>query len=147
MVVDQRFRQAYPKLTTFVFTRLAKVPRNGKVFRVFIKWSELSSSKARSILTQCTEAPIIDFKIMPGANGQFNGSVDAARVYLAKSICDKYEGSSTDRADPRMHLLVESTLLHEMVHWGDHIDGVDQEPEEGKEFEREAYGKDITRYW
>jgi hypothetical protein len=46
-----------------------------------------------------------------------------------------------------MHLLVESTLLHEMVHWGDWKDGVDQPDEEGKEFEKAAYGKDIDRYW
>ncbi len=46
-----------------------------------------------------------------------------------------------------MHLLIESTLLHEMVHWGDYKDGVDQSGEEGKKFEKAAYGKDINRYW
>jgi hypothetical protein len=147
MIVDNRFRQAYPNLTQFIFERLAQVPSNGRVFRAFVKWSELSSTTARSILTQCTESPIIDFKEMPTSNGRFNGSVDADRIYLAKAICDKYKGSARDRADPRMHLLIESTLLHEMVHWGDWKDGVDQEPEEGKEFEREAYGRDISRYW
>jgi hypothetical protein len=35
-------------------------------------------------------------------------------------------------------------LLHELVHWGDDQDGVDRPGEEGKEFERRAYGTAIT---
>ena len=46
-----------------------------------------------------------------------------------------------------MHLLVESSLLHEMVHWGDWADGKVAGLEAGKAFERAAYGKDVRRYW
>jgi hypothetical protein len=82
---------------------------------------------------------------MPRANGKFSGSRFPDRVYLAKSICDKFE--KTDSNNSKMHILVESTLLHEMVHWGDWKDGIDQAGEEGKMFEHAAYGRDINRYW
>lgn len=82
---------------------------------------------------------------MPGANGEFIGQRFPNRIYLAKDICEKFEAS--DFADPKMHKLVESTILHEMVHWGDWKDGKDQAGEEGKAFEITAYGKDISIYW
>ena len=84
---------------------------------------------------------------MPGSNGEFNGVVDPDRVYLAKSICDRFKDNPSERSDARMEILLESTLLHELVHWGDNKDGRDQTGEEGKAFEIAAYGRDITRYW
>ena len=89
--------------------------------------------------------PEIHFDVMPGANGQFSGSRSSNRVYLAKSICEKFEKS--DAKNTNMHILIESTLLHEMVHWGDWKDGIDQVGEEGAMFEKAAYGKNIDRYW
>lgn len=82
---------------------------------------------------------------MPGANGQYAGGSYINKVYLAKSICERFE--KKDSTNPKMHKLIESTLLHEMVHWGDYKDGKDQVGEEGKAFEKAAYGKDINRYW
>lgn len=52
-----------------------------------------------------------------------------------------------DHAKPAAKQLMEATILHEMVHWGDHMDGKDQKPEEGNEFEKKAYGKIIGKYW
>lgn len=90
--------------------------------------------------------PEVHFGINIRSNGFFNGPRFPNRVYLTKTVCDKFENSDSNNV--LMHLLIESTLLHEMVHWGDHKDGVDQALiEEGKEFEKEAYGRDIERYW
>ena len=47
---------------------------------------------------------------------------------------------------PNVRLLVESKILHEMVHWGyyrTHLD-FDPPPERGWEFEKAAYGKTLT---
>jgi hypothetical protein len=47
-----------------------------------------------------------------------------------------------------VHLLLKSTLLHEIVHWADwKADGAFTPGELGKTFEKEAYGKDVGRYW
>ena len=83
-----------------------------------------------------------------------NGRVNKKKpndTYIDDTIINKFEKYYNSSADAavrhKAELLVESTILHEMVHWGDHKDGVDQDGEEGKAFERAAYGKDIKRYW
>lgn len=37
-------------------------------------------------------------------------------------------------------------ILHEYVHYGDNQDGVQQEVEEGVQFEMDAYGVEVTEY-
>ena len=144
MKIDSAFKKNYPKLTDWIKINLPKVKGKAKVWRAFLKYSELSSIKATWAITP-GYYPEIHSKIMPGSNGQFSGTTFPNRIFLAKSICEKFEKS--DFGNPKMHILIESTLLHEMVHWGDWKDGVDQAGEEGKKFEKAAYGKDINRYW
>lgn len=146
MKISAGFQKQYPCLAKWICDNLPKVTNNAKVFKAFQKYAELSKLNATQCLTAGTD-PTIDFRHMPDANGEFEGGKFANTVFLAKTICDKFETSAKDAKDKRMHLLVESTLLHEMVHWGDWKDGVDQAGEEGKAFEKAAYGKDIDRYW
>ena len=144
MKISASFRTSYPKLASWIDKNLPKVKKKPKVLAAFVKYSELSQAKAILALTP-KQSPEIHFRTMPGSNGEFAGSHFPNRVFLAKSICDRFESSAS--TNPKMHLLVESTLLHEMVHWGDWKDGVDQVGEEGKKFEKAAYGRDIGRYW
>jgi len=143
MKISSDFRSAYPKLSAWIELNLPKVKTKTKVWAAFIKYSELNPAKALLAITP-GQLPEIHFDLMPRANGKFSGSRFPDRVYLAKSICDKFE--KTDSNNSKMHILVESTLLHEMVHWGDWKDGIDQAGEEGKMFEHAAYGRDINRY-
>jgi len=144
MKIAPNFKKSYPKLSAWIEVNIPKVKTKPKVWFAFIKYSELNSSKALLALT-LGQFPEIHFDVMPRANGQFSGSRFPNRVYLAKSICERFE--KLDSKNANMHILVESTLLHEMVHWGDWKDGIDQAGEEGKIFEKAAYGKDINRYW
>ncbi len=144
MKIDTAFQKQYPKLASWIEANLPKVKTKPKVWSAFLKYSELTCTQATTALTKGFD-PEIHFRVMPGSNGQFQGVKFPNRVFLAKSICDKFE--SSDMKNPNMHILIESTLLHEMVHWGDWKDGKDQAGEEGKTFEKAAYGKDINRYW
>jgi len=144
MKIDGKLKRDYPKLAAWIELNLPKVKSKPKVWKAFLKYSELTHGQAKIALTK-GHNPEIHFRIMPGANGEFRGPRFPNRVFLAKSICDKFEKS--DMKKPKMHILLESTLLHEMVHWGDWADGKDQPGEEGKMFERAAYGQDINRYW
>ena len=144
MKIDTAFQKQYPKLAAWIEVNLPKVKSKPKVWNAFLKYSELTSSQASTALTKGFN-PEIHFRIMPGSNGVFHGAKFPNRVFLAKSICYKFE--TGDMKNPNMHILIESTLLHEMVHWGDWKDGKDQAGEEGKAFEKAAYGKDINRYW
>lgn len=144
MKFDTAFEKQYPKLASWIATNLPKVKSKPKVWGAFLKYSELTATQATTAMTKGFN-PEIHFRLMPGSNGQFQGAKFPNRVFLAKSICDKFEAS--DMKNPNIHILIESTLLHEMVHWGDWKDGKDQAGEEGKAFEKAAYGKDINRYW
>jgi len=144
MRINPMFTKNYPKLSKWITENLPKVKNKPKVWNAFKKYSELKEPYVTWALTQGYN-PDIEFLTMPSSNGKFSGGKFPNRVYLAKEICEKFEKS--DFSNPKMHILVESTLLHEMVHWGDWKDGVDQVGEEGKLFESEAYGKDICRYW
>ncbi|SIS35995.1 Metallopeptidase toxin 3 [Chryseobacterium joostei] len=42
--------------------------------------------------------------------------------------------------------LIAASILHEDVHRGDDVDGVDNPEEEGEKFEEEAFGESIQRY-
>ncbi len=144
MKIPSGFKRSYPKLSTWIETYMPKVKAKPRVWKAFIKYSELKQGKASLALSKgCL--PELHVDVMPRSNGRFSGSRYPNRIYLAKAICERFE--KKDSGDPRMHLLIESTLLHEMVHWGDWKDGVDQAGEEGKAFEKAAYGKDINRYW
>jgi hypothetical protein len=144
MKIAPNFKKTYPKMSVWIETNMSKVKSKPSVWAAFIKYSELNQSKALLALTS-GQPPEIHFDVMAGSNGRFSGTRFPDRVYLAKSICDKFENA--DANNIHMHILVESTLLHEIVHWGDWKDGVDQIGEEGKEFEQAAYGRDISRYW
>lgn len=144
MKIDPTFKSAYPKTSKWIEKNMPTVSSKPKVWKAFVKYSELKSAAATLALTP-GKLPEIHFEHMPGSNGRFKGSKFPDRIFLAKEICDKFEKS--DSTNPKMHLLVESTLLHEMVHWGDWKDSKDQAGEEGKAFEKAAYGKDIGRYW
>jgi hypothetical protein len=146
MKISAGMTKSYPKIAKWICDNLPKVKTNTKVFNAFMKYSEQNTTVATQALTAGNN-PTIDFRAMIGANGEFEGSTFPETVFLAKDICEKFENSPTDAKDKRMHVLIESTILHEMVHWGDWKDGVDQPGEEGKEFEKAAYGKDIDRYW
>lgn len=115
-----------------------------KVWGAFKKYAELNEPSASWAITDGYN-PDIAYAVIPGSNGKFSAGKLPNRVFIAKSICDRFE--NIDFSNPKMHLLLESTILHEIVHWGDHKDGKDQAGEEGKSFEVAAYGKDIDKYW
>jgi hypothetical protein len=149
MRISNQMKGTYPKLSKWILVNIPNVINKSKVFYAFMKYSEQNHAKIIEILTRDT-LPVLHYWYFPGDNKNGTSVKKGHRnlVFLAKSICDKFETSGKSAKDPRMHLLLESTILHEMVHWGDTLDGKRQrQHEEGKEFEREAYGKDVGRYW
>lgn len=146
MIVSAGLVKTYPRLAMWICDNLPKVRDNPKVFVAFQKYASLKEKVAERAIKH-GDPPVIEFRHMPTSNGEFIGSKYPDTVFISKDICDRFQGSETDARDPRMHLIVESTLLHEMVHWGDWMDGKVTAGELGKSFEKEAYGKDIRRYW
>ncbi|MEM7739434.1 MAG: hypothetical protein AAF225_01375 [Pseudomonadota bacterium] len=144
MYIDKKMKKEYPKLSAWIEKNIPLVKTKKKVFDAYMKFSETNKKEALLSLSRGTP-PKVSFRVMPKANGQYSGKSYTNTVFLAKAICERFEKSDSKKKS--MHLLVESTVLHEMVHWGDWKDGKDQHGEEGKAFEKAAYGKDVTRYW
>lgn len=146
MIVSQALVKAYPKLALWICDNLPKVRAKTKIFRAFQKYAKFDEKTAERAIKH-GNPPNVEFRHMPTANGEFLGTKYPDTVFISKAICDRFEGSDDDAKDPRMHVLVESTLLHEIVHWGVWPETSASGQEDGKAFEKEAYGKDIRQYW
>jgi Metallopeptidase toxin 3 len=137
-----RLEEKYPKLAKWIIDELPKVKSNGKVWSAFVTYSELSDKARYAVMPHYH--PYIDYKVMLDL-GRFDGPKAPSTIYLAKSLCERFE--SKDWKLAKMHRLMEATLLHELVHWGDWQDGKDQDGDEGELFELKAYGEVLTKYW
>ena len=141
MIVAPGFFKQYPRLATWICDNLPKVKGKQKVFRAFQKYSGLNEKVSGRAL-QHGNPPVIEYRYLPADNGIFIGNKYPDTVFLSMSICDRFEGSRKDAEDPRMHLLLEATLLHEMVHQWQHETG--RVVDHGAEFRRKAREVGIT---
>jgi hypothetical protein len=146
MKVSATLIKDYPDVALWITNKLPDVKKRAKVFKAFQKYGQLKEKVAERALED-GNPPIVEYRHMGAANGEYHPKKWPDTVFIAMAICEKFQKSAADAKDPRMHLLVESTLLHEIVHWGDWQDGDESRFEAGKAFEKEAYGKDIGRYW
>jgi hypothetical protein len=135
-------QKKYPKLAKWIVEELPKVKNKGKIWSAFVDYSELGDKARYAVMPHYH--PYVDYKVML-ALGAFKKSKDPNTIYLGKSFCERFE--SKDWKLPNMHRLMEATLLHELVHWGDSLDDMDQDGEEGDLFEQAAYGEVLEKYW
>jgi hypothetical protein len=142
MHIVTRFEEKYPKLTAWAYNNIPNLQsRKPKVWNAFVSYSELNT-KAMYALSK-HYLPYLDYKTMIGW-GLYD-SKHPNTIYLAKSVCNRFENK--DWNEPSMHRFIEAAILHEIVHWGDAVDGIDQKVEEGDEFEKAAYGQVVYPYW
>lgn len=141
MIVES-LRHSYPHLYRFVKNSLSsRATGNARVWTAFLRYSELNDAAGRQCLRNGT-LPELVVAVMPGSNGRFRGRTSPNRIEFAQTAAQAFERHPTNA---NWQLLAESTILHELVHWGDWKDGRDQPGEEGKAFERAAYGHDVNR--
>ncbi|MBA8903890.1 hypothetical protein [Phyllobacterium sp. P30BS-XVII] len=148
MKLSSRMIKDYPNLSKWISENIPKTKYNTKIFKAFMRHSQLSEAAANSALT-LGSLPTIDCRAMvqtpqkrkPGhmLNGQFDHRYKNT-VFIALSVCDSIEKSGIYEDPETMRLMIERTVLHEMVHWGDLKDGTSLPGEAGREFEKEAYG-------
>lgn len=145
MIVSQSLVKAYPQISIWICDNLPKVRDKPKIFKAFQKYARLDEKVAERAIKHGTP-PNIDWRYMPADNGNFDKKYPTY-VFISQEICKRFrDADATDRSG--MATLIESTILHEMVHWGDSLDGKkDSHSEMGKAFEIEAYGKDIRAPW
>lgn len=159
----------FPNLARLVRHDVAAVAKDSKKFKAFKDFGQFTDGAARAALGTGTE-PII--RIKPLGHGVFGHYRAGDDIWISEVIATQYEnvfdcwgnaralGNKRDEENGRWLKLVkqanrvlESTILHEMVHWGDvKADGLTSDldamrrgwKDVGHMFVRYAYGKQFV---
>lgn len=155
--------ERYTRLAHYVRKALPNVPTSKpRVWRAFLKWSQLPERLALAAVSP-GRGPIVGITAAENVNGVFRPKTPRV-VFLHARVASAFQRNLRGS-----RLLVESTLLHELVHWGNYISqyaldsrklqsrqGSDGRRrggytnvggslrEVGKQFERQAYGRDVN---
>jgi hypothetical protein len=160
---------AFPRLARLVRHNVAGVVKDSRKFEAFKEFGQLKEAQARAALSESAE-PII--RIKPLGVGTFGHYSSGDDIYISEVIAGQYEaifdawgmaqsyGRNDDANEARWRKLVEqadrileSTILHEIVHWGDRkADGLTSDLEAmrhgwkdvGHMFVKFAYGKQFV---
>jgi hypothetical protein len=167
MKIDKTIERNFPSFASWIRTEIPLVRQQSRILNAFVKFSQLSSSKANLALMDNGSVPIIDCAVMSDAYyGVYNPkySWNRDRLFVNRKFCRQFENMEPDyRAKSAWGLIMKATILHEMVHWGDYtVDGSHQakkdiydsaagkwisEADAGYQFEVEAfYGVYSTKY-
>jgi hypothetical protein len=143
----------FPKLDKFLKNEFCpRVVKNKVVWKAFKEHSKLDNVQAKTAVEFGKSEPLLVVDELPG-NGRYKKSKPDT-IFLDLDIAIAFEDHPQ-----RLKRVVESTVLHEMVHWGRHHDGDPKTKsgkyngtkagkfkgvEAGKKFECSAYGGDIS---
>ncbi|MCP5158659.1 MAG: hypothetical protein H6975_04455 [Gammaproteobacteria bacterium] len=153
---------AYPRLAGVVRHDLPKVVNDKRKFNAFKKFGQFNEEKAREILKPGSDPVLCVSQLPPGVFGQYRAGdeihINQVIVQQHENIINSWINASAFKVGKQDHwlalvqratLIVESIILHELVHWGDlKADGLDSDPEAirlgwkdiGHMFVHHAYG-------
>jgi hypothetical protein len=127
--LDLKDAKKYPAVVHYFQDVSPHVHRKTKVWKAFLKWSQLPEKIALQLVAPGS-LPIIDFAKLTSKSGKnLNGRFRKTReqyIELHDRIAVYYETAKR----PEWHkaeLVLESTALHEMVHFGNNIVSVSLE--------------------
>lgn len=140
----------FPELISWIKKKLPLIENEKPyLWGRFCGYSYLSYPTAIDAISGGIRSPYLIIENLTRDGAQRNGLFDERQpteIKLDQSIAKYFEHdfNSTDA-----QLLVESTLLHELVHWGEFRSQgkIMKGREHGVDFEVAAYGKNIDRYW
>ncbi len=138
-LIDQaRFR----KFRSYVKYDMPDVAKSWRIRRAFERYGQLDNTSLKRAL-KWGEEPKIDVTPLTGAYGEFTPTPGNNVIKIDTDLVRKFEAGTdivSTRSGKDVHL-AGATILHEMIHWADNIDGRDYPGEEGEKFERFVYGK------
>lgn len=145
MIMTSTDQVAFPKFTKYVRNSLPTVVDVKPIVAAFAKYGQINRVTLKRALTWGNE-PHITIREIDDAIGLFNASVDPDEINIHTRIVREFEDGHGLRKNKwgKGVFLVGVTLLHEMIHWADNIDGTDFPDEEGEQFERDVYGMVIN---
>ena len=114
----------YPNVALYLHVIKSSVVGNEKVWSAFKEWSTLSDEQARECLTYGT-VPILRIADSIYANGHFSSS-QPSYINVGQKYAHAVQTASEGRAFEHIKAL-EAIILHELCHWGRHLNS---EPDE-----------------
>ena len=142
-------KNKYPRLAGFVPEALQRCHEDERKMSLFLRYSGLNTTAAEKSLTRFDTNPWIDISDIglgpfgTPALGKFETDFRNT-IFLAEDVALQFE---EDFSIPEAQELVEATILHEMVHWGDFFDDSLQAGDPGARFEMDVYGKRHKRWY
>ncbi len=118
------------------------------IVAAFAKYGQIDRTTLKRALTWGNKPSIVIKSLKADdAIGLFNADVDPDVINIDTDIVKEFEDGHGLRKT-KWHkdvYLVGVTLLHELTHWADNLDGIDFPDEEGEQFEQDIYGMVINK--
>lgn len=143
--VGSNYSAQYPKLTEYLKNKIPELKNNQFVINKLVQYSELSSQQVINDL-KWGQGPTIQIAQLDirgvDCYGIFS-SVTPNVLTIDIDFVNLLENSTPGPEGDSLAFLLGVTILHEYVHLGDFVDGIDQPGEEGLLFEQATYGETI----
>lgn len=145
MIMDKIDQTCFPKFTRYVRYSLPTVVDVKSIVAAFAKYGQINRTTLKRALAWGNK-PYLVIREIDDAIGLFDASVDPDVINIHTRIVKEFEDGHGFRKTKwnKDVYLVGVTLLHELVHWADNLDGIDFPDEEGEQFEQDVYGMVIN---
>ena len=150
-----RSLERFKRLASWIRRELPKIEGNDKKWDAFLRLGQFTPAAARSAITVNGSDPTLDVAILDVYGVFYRKEKDRNRhkIHLNREMCRKFNRIPPDMRNLDFETLMEATILHEIVHWGDAADGSTQPDQPvydpvtqglvsrdvGFQFEEEAY--------
>jgi Metallopeptidase toxin 3 len=141
---------SFPQLRQYLQRSFPALTSNSVIVFNLRKFGSLSDAQARHALMWGTEPLVSIVDLDAGQCGvpqAFGCTSDSTQIQIDDDLVAEFEkgGSANLRLAPNGHhvYLTGVTLLHEMCHWGNFLNGVAETTDAGDAFESAVYGGSV----
>ena len=136
IILPSNFPYTYPKS----YIRISTIEQRVTFNMLFAaqEYGQVSSEDFMNSLSVylCT-LPTVKPAHLQNAYGEFTPNSNSTEIRISISLLEDYEKGNAK--DP----ILDATIMHEIIHYFDDLDGIDYPGEEGELWEKASYGKVI----
>ena len=151
MIMSGADQVTFSKLARYVRVELPKIADIDVMARAYLRYAQMNRATLRRALKWGNQ-PTLVFEPMSTASGSFQGGffipdIGSNELHINSHLADAFEAGgpprlfTTRNGRGQPFPLIGTSILHELVHWGDDQDGIDFAGEEGDQFEQDVYGR------
>jgi hypothetical protein len=151
MIMSAADQVTYPTLAHYVRHTLPGVADVAAMARAYLRYAQMDRATLRRALAWGNQPTLVFVPMSTDSatfqGGEFIPDIHSNDLRINAAVAAAFEAG----APPRLMWtrnrrgdrfpLIASSILHELVHWGDDQDGIDFPGEEGNLFEQDVYGR------